>query len=567
MSEPTLLSMARWAHALRAEDAPAAVRERLRLQAASILGGAAAAVDHPDLASPLSVARRMGDGPLQVAPGVDGLTVEGALFAGSCLSMAREGDDWMLCAHPTASVWASWLGAAFLGLPWDDALRAQLAANEIAGRLGGLVVGGRSHGQALGFVSAVTGALVAGLLRNHTPEQLAASMGLALTQAHHVDTAQLRGAGRVLTVARPLLDGWRLAELVEGGLTGPIDVLDSESDFVRAFSGGRPAWGFITGLPVDEPAETTWLTTSLALSVSPLHEYVTTALDALDAALAEAEERLGEPVDLSRILRLDVDCCAPSMALERQSTSASLAPNAVARSIRKAIAIRLVRGAGGDLPDPAWIAAHTDAIGTALGTIRLHHDWRLTLGTWAGLAPIQPALAEIGPGALLAALGPGASLDAGLSLAELPLSLAGDKVQDPEDLPALVGRGLSKLGSLAARSVERFLPAALALKAPAVDLASASLDDLVLAVPCRVRLLLHGGHVVKAEASVPAGAPGSDAEATAKAVRAKLLAGLLHAAPGARAAHEGMADSLLGPGNGAAVTLPGAGPAVLLTRP
>lgn len=566
MSEPTLLRLARWAHALRAEHAPPAIHDRLRLQAASLFGSAAAAVDHPDVAPALGVARRMGSGPLRVAPGVEGLTMEGALFAGSSLSMAREGDDWMLCAHPTSSVWAAWLGAAWLGLPWADALRAQLAANEIVGRLGALVIGGRSHGHALSFVHAVTGALVAGLLRGHTPEQLAASMGLALAQAHHVDTAQLRGPGRVLTVARPLLEGWRLAELVEGGLSGPLDLLDGESDFVRAFGGGRPARAFLTGLPASDPEQSTWLTASLAVSCAPVHEYVVTALDATDAALAAAEERLGEPVDVGRILRLDLDCGALSLALERQSSGPSLAPNAVARSVRKAVAARLVAGGRTELTDADWLRDHTDPIGTALGAIRVHLDWRLTRDTWAGLAPLQSAFAEVGPGALLAAVGPGGGLEAGLSLAEIPLSL-GESVQDPEDLPALLGRGLSRLGSLAARGVERFLPAGLALRAPPPGLDDVALDGLVLAVPCRVRLLLHGGHVIKAEARVPLGAPGSDPEAVVEAVRAKLLAGLRTAAPTDLAAHEALAGALLGPGNDTPAALPGAGPAALLTRP
>ena len=108
-----LLRMARWAHALRIEHAPAELHERLRIQAASVLGAAAAAVATTESAPVLAAARAYGEGALSVAPGTGGLGLHGALLAGSALSSAHQHDDWMLCGHTGHSaVWAAWLGAA-----------------------------------------------------------------------------------------------------------------------------------------------------------------------------------------------------------------------------------------------------------------------------------------------------------------------------------------------------------------------------------------------------------------------------------------------------------------------
>ncbi|MCO4768459.1 MAG: MmgE/PrpD family protein [Deltaproteobacteria bacterium] len=277
----TLLHMARWAHSVSIADVPPALRERLRLQAASTLAAAAAGVHSEDAQIALTVARRMGAGSHRIAPGVDGLTMEGALFAGASLSMAHDYDDWMLCAHPSHSaVWAAWVGAAELGLGWDAALRAQIVANEILARLGGYCLPGRQNGQSWSFLHGVGGALVGGLLRGHSPEQLASGMALTLAQASHVDWRLFSGPGKTLMAARPLLDGWRVAELVEEGVTGPVGLLDEDSEFTSVFAGGRPVRGWFSGLPVEDPSGTAWLTWSLTVKCVPGCDYLTAAVEA-----------------------------------------------------------------------------------------------------------------------------------------------------------------------------------------------------------------------------------------------------------------------------------------------
>jgi 2-methylcitrate dehydratase PrpD len=575
----TLSTLATWAHSLRIEHAPPAIVERLRMQAASVLGAAAAAAPTQELAPLLAGARGMGAGALRVAPGAEGLGLAAALMAGPALSSAHGHDDWMLCGHTGHSaVWAAWLGAADRGLPWADALRAQLAANEILGRLGGLCLAGGQAGQSPLFLHAVGGSLVAGLLRGDDPDRLAMAMGLALAQAPRIDGSVFSTTGRHLGVGRAVLDGWRVSELVGAGVTGPFDVLDEGSDFLAAFAAGRPVRGWLTGLPADT-ADTGWLTWSLAIKGTPGPASVGPAVEALRIALKEASEARGAPLRPDDILRIDLDVGAVTSAIERLLGGPGRTdPQSLRQATQQALATLLLAGEVGASQSTAqWRAAHQDHLAPILGKIRVHHDWRLSMTTWNALRThgLDSLLGEMGLGPLLAAAGRAGGLEAGLSLTELPLALAGERLQglQADELPALLGKGISRLTDFAARRIERLLPGPLPRAgdaepgAPSFDLAAQPLRELVLPIPCRVRVLLHGGHVHQATVEIPRGAPGRPLDETRALVRDKLMSGLLRAAPDGD--HQGLVDGLLGAGNthGARTGgLPGAGPAAILAR-
>lgn len=562
-----LLALGRWAENLRLEHAPEGVQRRLRLQAASVLGAAAESVGAEEIAPVLAVARGMGSGPFRVAPGVNGLGLEGALMAGSALSMAHDHDDWMLCAHAGHSaVWASWLGAAELGLPWERALTAQLAANEISARLGGVCLAGRQNGQAWSYLHAVSGALVGGLLRGLSGRQLAEAMGLALAQAPHVDWSLFRSGGKVLTASRPLLDGWRLAALVEAGVRGPVDVLEPGSDFLEVFASGRPLRGWMTGLDPADPAASSWLTWTLSIKTVPGCAYLSTSVEALREVRRELEEYEGHAIGAEDVLRVDVDAGLLTTAMERLlGASGPLTPVAVTFSVRLSLAVLLLAG---ELTarqlSGEWLREHEEAVRSLADRIHLHHDWRLTVETWNAMRrslAVDRLLAGIGPGPLLAAATRGGGLQgglqAGLALTEVPLAMAGERIQgfDTDELPELLSRGLSRLSGLASRGMERLMNPKPQPGPRRFDLADHDLSTVTVPLPARVRVLLHGGHVREAEVRIARGSPGRPVLETEAATHAKLTEGLRAAGePDPHAA----ADALL------VGDLPGDGPAAVV---
>lgn len=578
----TILDLAEWACALSLNHAPPGVHERLRWQAASVLGAAAAGLDSDDVGPVLDLARALGPGDLVVAPGLGGLSLEGALLAGSTLSMAHDFDDWMLCGHTGHSaVWAAWLGAADAELSWDDALRAQLAANEVMARLGGLCLAGRQNGQAWSFLHSVGGALVHGLLRGLDAERLAHAIALALAQAPHVDWGLFSSGGKVLTAARPLLDGWRMAQLAEAGMEGPLGLLDGGSDFLAVFAQGRPLRGWLTGLPAHDPTKTAWLTWSLAIKAQPGCAYLGTAIEALDQIADDFQSEMGRALHADDVLRIDVDAGLLTVAMERLlGADAPLTPVSVNFSVARSLALRLVAGAAGSRElRRSSLDEHGDALAELATRIWLHHDWRLTLKTWNALKTgvgIDRLLVGIGPVPLLAAAGRAAGgIETGLSLAELPMALAGERFQelDGEDPSELLSRGIGRLSGLAARGLQRLLGPTFdtAPKRRGPDLGDYDLSALIFPIPARIRVLLHGGHVREAEVSVARGAPSRPVQETRAVVHHKLRAALDACVPDRAAAHERLATALVGALGGdnrepGLAALPGSGPADLLPR-
>jgi len=578
----TLLDFAEWACALSLDHPPAGVRERLRWQAASVLGAASAGTQSDEVEPLLALARSMGDGHLQVAPGVGALSMEGALLAGSGLSMAHDFDDWLLCGHTGHSaVWAAWLGGAQHGASWDATLRAQLAANEILGRLGGLCLAGRQNGQAWSFLHAVGGALVHGMLKGLDPERLAHAMALALAQAPHVDWSLFGSSGKVLTAARPLLDGWRMATLAEAGMEGPLGILDGDSDFLAVFTQGRPLRGWLTGLPKHDPTRTTWLTWSLAVKTVPGCAYLSTAVEALTQIDADVREERGEPLRADDVLRIDVDAGLLTLAMERLlGADAPLTPVSINFSVARSLALHLIAGSvrPGSLTTES-LDAHGHDVAELATRIWLHHDWRLTLKTWNALKAgigIDRLVAGIGPVPLLAAAGRAAgSLEAARSLAELPMALTGERFQelDGEEPGELLNRGLERLSSYAARGLQKLLGPTFESRArprpPALD--GRDLSALQVPIPARVRVLQRDGRVREAEVDIALGAPGTPDGLMRRAVHDKLRAALDALHPDRALAHQRLADALVGapggdnqtPGSG---PLPGTGPADVLRR-
>src|SRR3954451_9125648 len=117
-----------WAASLTASTVPESVAERARLQAASVLAAARAGAE--DAAPFAAVAP---DGPA------------GEVYRGAAASIAHDWDDYLYMGHTGHS--AVWAGRALAGDDAERALAAQVAGNELAGRLGAALFLGPHNGQ------------------------------------------------------------------------------------------------------------------------------------------------------------------------------------------------------------------------------------------------------------------------------------------------------------------------------------------------------------------------------------------------------------------------------------
>src|SRR5207248_2341145 len=156
--------VAGWAVTLSADRLPASVLERARIQSAAVLAAAEAG---EEAAAPLAVAAP--DGPL------------GEIWRGATASIAHDWDDYLYMGHTGHS--AVWAARAFAADPDSDgSLIAQVAANEVAGRLGAALFLGPHNGQFWSSIHCAGAAVAAGLASGLDSERLAHAIAIALYQ-------------------------------------------------------------------------------------------------------------------------------------------------------------------------------------------------------------------------------------------------------------------------------------------------------------------------------------------------------------------------------------------------
>jgi 2-methylcitrate dehydratase PrpD len=142
---------------------PARVAERARLQTAAVLAAGRAG---ERAAAPF--AEHAPAGPL------------GEVYAGAAASIAHDWDDYLFMGHTGHS--AVWTARAFAPEDRDTALVAQIAGNEVAGRLGAALFLGPHNGQFWSSIHCGGAAAAAGVALGLDAERLAHALAIALYQ-------------------------------------------------------------------------------------------------------------------------------------------------------------------------------------------------------------------------------------------------------------------------------------------------------------------------------------------------------------------------------------------------
>jgi 2-methylcitrate dehydratase PrpD len=588
----TLVDLCSWAMAFDPSDAPPAVHQRLRLQVLSTMAATTAGVGAEDVGPVLQLSRTR-PGPLTVAPGASGMDIEGSLAAAAALCSADSYDDWLLTARPGPSVWTAWLTAAELDRSWADALRVQLAVNEILTRLGGLTLPGVREGRSRVWLHAAGSALASSMLLDLSAEQAAHAVATAMASASRPHRSVELGGPHLAAVGDAVLSGRRCALLAARGLKGPIDCLDEGADLAGRLAGRRPLRGWLTGLG------SAWLTSGLSFAIIPGGPLTACAVEAALEILEASARETGTPLRAADVLRVDVEATILTCARARHFTSgddesapALLSPGFSQRSIRSALRLALTHGrlTPRELRLDALAAAVRDSP-DLIGRIHVHHEWQLSLRTWEAIRT------GLGGDRLLDGLGPKgiarliAGRTGGMAWMELPFALAADRLsgasrsQELRDFPAelvddpaaMLAKGVQVAADWAAKRMEQLLlgPAppdresiTSAERGPgarpeAFDLADVGWADFALPLPARVRILVHGGRVREAERTHPLGSPGRPIEETVRRVRDKWLS----------VRPQGDADQrwtelagLILSADGSIPSLPPGGPRAFLTR-
>ncbi|MBI1746078.1 MAG: MmgE/PrpD family protein [Acidobacteria bacterium] len=288
----SLQVMAEWVAAVRYEDLPERVIQKAKIQVLNILAAmhagykyerGRAVIDH--------VVELGGRGQSTIIPSGQQTSPNDAVFANATMSICYDFDDYLFLGHTSHSAVTVplALGEA-LHLSFRDILLAQVIANEVAGRLGGAILFGKTNGQLWTSIHCLGAACAAAKLLGLSRPQIEHAIGLALYQPPFaLFPGFLAPDSKLTTAATPTVMGLVAAQLARRGLTGSTQIITHRQGFLPIFA-CLPIPFLLTGWG------RAWVTDTLAFKIYPGDAYIDTAVDAIMQILAQYEQRHGTRV-------------------------------------------------------------------------------------------------------------------------------------------------------------------------------------------------------------------------------------------------------------------------------
>lgn len=267
--------IAEWVSAARFEDLPRHVVEEAKSQILSMIAAVHAGhFSDPGRMVSRTVREWTAGKEATLIPSGERTSVHCAIFGNAALSMALDYDDYLFAGHTGHSAVLTTLAVSEkLGVRGKDFLLAQVLANEIEGRLGISVILGPLNGQMWSFLHLVGSAIIAAKLMNLSEAQVANAISIALLQPNHALRPAFFGSdAKTLLASQTAPVGVQAAELAANGMRGPVDILEGDHGFLRAFA-PQPLPGAFEGFG------SVWLTDTLSYKLYPGCAYLDACID------------------------------------------------------------------------------------------------------------------------------------------------------------------------------------------------------------------------------------------------------------------------------------------------
>jgi 2-methylcitrate dehydratase PrpD len=305
-----------WAASLRYEDIPEPVLQRARLQVASVTAAILAA-SRGDLYPRLArVAERWGRAEhATIIPSGARVPLHAACYVNAASSVAYDFDDYLFAGHTGHSaVVGSLAFGEITGIDGRAVITTQIAANEVAGRLGASALLGPHNGQMWAYIHSIGGAVVGGRFLGPDADAIRNAIGIALAAPPYPLAAGFFGPdSKAVLAAGPLVDGLRAAELAAEGLTGAPDILGGEGGFLPTIP-SRPLAFVFEGLG------SSWVTQSLAFKTIPGCAYIDTPVEALEQIMSTFTDKHGRALRPADVDSIRVEATLFTDGMEQIST-------------------------------------------------------------------------------------------------------------------------------------------------------------------------------------------------------------------------------------------------------
>jgi hypothetical protein len=483
----TAQTLAQWALDLRADQVPADVLQRARLQQLSCAGALRAAAGLP-LAKALATGAPRGKFPV-IGRGKKSSQRAALRTHATLLGALDYGDSLLWVSSSTAACTAAWaLAGEHSAAELDLAI---VAANEVSGRIGLAGMLAPSSGPAWLSTQAAASAIVAGRLKGLDASELAHALALALGCVAKGLSPTM--AARGLATAAAVQAGLDAVDLAQGGAQGDLELLDREQGFYGAHGCQTPLRTAFAGLGQS------WLTHTLSLKLRPGSLFSATATDALVEILGRHVRAADKRLRPDQWTDCRVRCAWPTWAM--QSAAATGLPGLTWNLSSLFGVLGKGHEIGAEQLTHDWWQEELPAIEQIASTVRVEHHWAHTLQ--AGQALIE----QLGP------------LFSELSISDLQAAFArigagGPKMASPvskSELMALVKSRPSGLLGL--------------MKRPQGDLSTIDLQAFRFTLPVDLRLSTTRGGFWPETRIVPEGGAGESLEQLNTRAEKKFAAG------------------------------------------
>jgi len=317
-------------------------------------------------ALPGAAARAAGEGAAAPYAEVGAEGPVGEIFRSAAASIAHDWDDYLFMGHTGHSAVPA---AAAFAADEERALVAQVAANEVAGRLGASLFLGPHNGQFWASIHCASAAVAAALGLGLDADRTAHALAVALYQPPYGMWPGFMGPqSKLLTAAEPAAAGARAAQLAATGMAGALDVIEHPRGVLANLSFvPRPA--MFGGLG------SVWLTETLAFKRLPGCAYLQSVGEAACAAGIAARDVEGVEIEAGWL----------TCEMESLGAGPDLSPVRVNFSARLSTAVALLAGrlTPAEL-EPAWLRRNEDEIRALAERVTLRHDPELTAATLRG---------------------------------------------------------------------------------------------------------------------------------------------------------------------------------------
>ena len=489
--------IARGAAGLSIEEIPPRVVEIARSQVLSVLGAIHAGAGCAGGQSVVKTVEGMGvTGPCGTYPGGKGSLLFPAILQNASLSMALDYDDYLFLGHTGHSAVCVPLAVGeTLGAATETLITAQIAANEIEGRLGGTVVLGPHNGQMWAHIHLLGAAAAASRVLGLDEEKTANAMGIALAEpVFSLFPGFMGPQSKLLIASVPSITGTTAAFLAANGMTGARNILEDPQGFWAHFS-FMPLPFMMTGLG------RAWVTDTIAFKPYPGCAYIDTAMDALFDIMERFEKQLGRPIDPAEVADVKVEASLLTIAMNGMSAGymdpSKLSPTNINFSLPVSIALGIIAGklTGAELTDPFLDENRREIVALA-GRVELAHSASLSVRFIKAIDEVTDLEAML------------AELDA------VSLFKARHKLREHLKRVATMGpREMVGAWQSLNQPEKMLLKSLVSLrgffgKGPGYDLGQSRLEDLRMPFGARVHVTLRDGTMLEAEKHIPRGGPG-----------------------------------------------------------